>query len=137
MRDEGSRATARRANGNAFAPCRRRRRAKATRRTLERDCTDATRRYEQRRRRWTRGRLGRPVEQGRGPIVSNANFLAAADLLHSWRDDVLSGTPPVLYPVGAGELKQIEIGPGRVLLIGGAPGAGKSAFTMQVVVDAL
>jgi replicative DNA helicase len=69
--------------------------------------------------------------------MSNANFLAAGDLLASWRDDVLSGTPPVLYPVGTGELARIEIGPHRVLLLGGAPGAGKSAFTMQAVVDAL
>src|SRR5262249_42882088 len=30
-----------------------------------------------------------------------------------------------------------EIGPGRVLLLGGAPGAGKSAFAMQALVDAL
>jgi replicative DNA helicase len=67
----------------------------------------------------------------------NANYLAAADLLHSWRDDVLSAKPPVLYPVGTGELERIEIGPGRVLLLGGAPGAGKSAFVMQLVVDAL
>ena len=66
-----------------------------------------------------------------------ANYLAAADVLHSWRDDVLSGKPPVLYLLGAGELERIEIGPGRVLLLGGAPGAGKSAFTMQAVVDAL
>ena len=66
-----------------------------------------------------------------------ANYIAASDLMHSWRDDVLSGTPPVLYPVGAGELERIEIGPGRVLLRGGAPGAGKSAFVMQAVVDAL
>lgn len=69
--------------------------------------------------------------------MTTANFLTAADLLHSWRDDVLSGKPPVLYPVGTGELERIEIGPGRVLLLGGAPGAGKSAFTMQAVVDAL
>ncbi len=66
-----------------------------------------------------------------------ANYLPAADLLHSWRADVLSGKPPVLYPVGTGELERIEIGPGRVLLLGGAPGAGKSAFVMQCVVDAL
>ena len=66
-----------------------------------------------------------------------ASYIAAGDLLHSWRDDVLTGKPPVLYPVGAGELERIEIGPGRVLLLGGAPGAGKSAFTMQAVVDAL
>ena len=67
----------------------------------------------------------------------SANYLAAADLLGNWRDDVLSGTPPVLYPVGTGDLEHIEIGPGRVLLLGGAPGAGKSAFVMQAVVDAL
>lgn len=44
---------------------------------------------------------------------------------------------PVLYPIGTGELARIEIGPGLVTLIGGAPGAGKTAFTMQAVVDAL
>jgi replicative DNA helicase len=69
--------------------------------------------------------------------MTTANFLAASDLLHSWRDDVFSGKPPVLYPVGTGELERIEIGPGRVLLLGGAPGAGKSAFAMQCIVDAL
>jgi replicative DNA helicase len=50
---------------------------------------------------------------------------------------VLSGKPPVLYPVGTGELARIEIGPGMVTLLGGAPGAGKTAFAMQAVVDAL
>ena len=69
--------------------------------------------------------------------MTKPNFLAAADLLASWRDDVLSGAPPILFPVGAGELERVEIGPGRVLLLGGAPGAGKSAFVMQAVVDAL
>jgi replicative DNA helicase len=67
----------------------------------------------------------------------NANFTPAADVLATWRDDVLKGTPPTLYPVGAGELAQIEVGPGLVNLIGGAPGSGKTALTMQFVVDAL
>ncbi len=67
----------------------------------------------------------------------NPNFLSAGDLLADWRDDVLTGKPPVLYPIGTGDLARIEIGPGLVTLIGGAPGAGKSAFTMQAVVDAL
>ncbi|HBI43526.1 MAG TPA: DNA helicase, partial [Planctomycetales bacterium] len=57
--------------------------------------------------------------------------------LAGWRDDVLSGKPPVLFPVGTGELSRIEIGPGTVTLLGGAPGAGKTAFAMQVVIDAL
>lgn len=67
----------------------------------------------------------------------SANYRTAADVLGSWRDDVLTGKPPVLYPIGSGELSRIEIGPRRVTLIGGAPGAGKTAFTMQSVVDAL
>lgn len=66
-----------------------------------------------------------------------ANYLSAADALADWRDDVLSGKPPVRWLLGAGELARIECGPGSVLLLGGAPGAGKTAFTMQAVVDAL
>jgi replicative DNA helicase len=69
--------------------------------------------------------------------MPDARFQCAADVLAGWRDDVLTGTPPTLYPVGAGELARIEVGPGLVTLLGGAPGAGKTAFTMQCLVDAL
>lgn len=68
---------------------------------------------------------------------NRAQFQTAADVLATWRDDVLTGQPPVLYPVGAGELSRVEIGPGRVLLMGGAPGSGKTALVMQCVIDAL
>jgi replicative DNA helicase len=66
-----------------------------------------------------------------------AQYQSAADTFDTWRDDVLTGQPPVLYPIGNGELARIEIGPKLVTLLGGAPGAGKTAFTMQAVVDAL
>lgn len=69
--------------------------------------------------------------------MADAHFQCAADALAGWRDDVLSGTPPTFYPIGTGELARIEVGPGLVTLLGGAPGAGKTAFTMQAVVDAL
>jgi replicative DNA helicase len=69
--------------------------------------------------------------------MSEPRFQTAADLLDPWRDDILSGSPPTLYPVGDGELSRIEIGPGLVTLLGGAPGAGKSALTMQLVFGAL
>jgi replicative DNA helicase len=69
--------------------------------------------------------------------VNIPNFLCGADALAGWREDVLSGKPPVLFPVGPGELARIEIGPGLVSLIGGAPGAGKTGLTMQFLVDAL
>ncbi len=70
-------------------------------------------------------------------MTPNANYRSGADVLDGWRDDVLSGKPPTIYPIGEGELARIEIGPGLVTLLGGAPGAGKTAFTMQAVVDAL
>jgi replicative DNA helicase len=69
--------------------------------------------------------------------MSEARYQAADDLLDSWREDVLSGKPPVLYPVGDGELARFEIGPGLVTLLGGAPGAGKTALTMQFAFEAL
>jgi replicative DNA helicase len=69
--------------------------------------------------------------------MSDARFVCAADALATWRDDVLSGKPPVLYPCGAGDLARVEIGPGLVMLLGGAPGAGKTAFAMQLLFDAL
>jgi replicative DNA helicase len=68
---------------------------------------------------------------------TRAQFQLAADTFDTWRDDVLTGQPPVLYPIGNSELARIEIGPKLVTLLGGAPGAGKTAFTMQAVVDAL
>ncbi|MBX7071958.1 MAG: DNA helicase [Pirellulales bacterium] len=69
--------------------------------------------------------------------MSDASYRTAADIFGGWREGLLTGTKPILYPIGTGELARIEIGPGLVTLIGGAPGAGKTAFTMQCVVDAL
>ena len=64
-------------------------------------------------------------------------FQIASDVIDGWRDGVLTGEPPVLYPIGTGELARLEVGPGLVTLVGGAPGAGKTAFTMQATIDAL
>ena len=69
--------------------------------------------------------------------MSSANYQTAADVFAVWRENVLIGEPPMIYPVGNGELEQFEIGPKIITLVGGAPGAGKTAFTMQCVVDAL
>ena len=65
------------------------------------------------------------------------NYQTAADVFDGWRDDLLTGTPPMFYPIGDGELARLELGPGLVTLFGGAPGAGKTAFTMQAACDAL
>jgi replicative DNA helicase len=68
---------------------------------------------------------------------NKANYQTAADAFDGWRDDLLTGKPPTFYPIGEGELARLEIGPGLVNLFGGAPGAGKTAFTMQAACDAL
>ena len=70
-------------------------------------------------------------------MTTKPNFQTAADCFDGWKDDVLTGTPPVFYPVGSGELARLEIGPGLVVLLGGAPGAGKTAFVMQLTTDGL
>jgi replicative DNA helicase len=69
--------------------------------------------------------------------MSEARYQPAADLLDGWRDNLLSGEPPRLYPVGDGPLARLEVGPGLVTLLGGAPGQGKTALAMQLVCDAL
>jgi len=69
--------------------------------------------------------------------MSKAHYTVAADALTDWRDSLFNGTRPVLYKCGAGTLGGIEIGPGRVVLVGGLPGGGKSALAMQLTVDAL
>lgn len=66
-----------------------------------------------------------------------AHFQSAAEILPGWWETIVNGTPPSLYKIGDGELGRIEIGPGLVTLLGGAPGAGKTAFVMQSVLDAL
>lgn len=71
--------------------------------------------------------------------MPDPSFISAADAFGAWRDDVWKGQPPILFPVAdsSSSLSRLEIGPGLVTLIGGAPGSGKTAFTMQIVVDAL
>ncbi len=66
----------------------------------------------------------------------STNFQTAAALLDGYRV-ALHGPPPELWPVGTGGLATVEIGPGRIVLLGGAPGVGKTSLATQLVVDAL
>lgn len=66
----------------------------------------------------------------------SAQFTTAADAVAHWRDTLYSGERPIRWPLGNG-FESVELGPGLVLLLGGAPGAGKTALAMQWVLDAL
>ena len=68
--------------------------------------------------------------------MTAAHFTPAADIFETWAADVIGGKPPELWRVGAG-FHPVELGPQLVTLVGGAPGAGKTALVMQWAVDAL
>jgi replicative DNA helicase len=63
-----------------------------------------------------------------------AKFVTGEAVFAGWRDNVLTGTGPVVFPH---TLPVPEISPGHVTLLGGAPGAGKTALVMACVVEAL
>ena len=63
-----------------------------------------------------------------------AKFLTGDAVFAGWRDNVLTGTGPVMFPH---TLPVPEISPGHVTLLGGAPGAGKTALVMSCIVEAL
>ena len=63
-----------------------------------------------------------------------AKYVTGEAVFTGWRDDVLTGTGPVVFPH---TLPVPEIVPGHVTLFGGAPAVGKTAFVMQCVVEAL
>lgn len=62
------------------------------------------------------------------------NYATVDSLFHGWREDVLTGSGPITFPH---TLPTPEIVPGEVMLLGGAPGAGKTALVMQAVVEAM
>ena len=64
----------------------------------------------------------------------SAKFVTGDAVYAGWRDDVLTGTGPVVFKH---TLPVPEISPGHVTLLGGAPGAGKTALVMSCVVEAL
>lgn len=69
--------------------------------------------------------------------MKTSNYITGADAFGNWRENVLAGTPSTLYPIGTGALADIEIGPNLVTLLGGGPGAGKTAFVMQSAIEAM
>jgi len=69
-------------------------------------------------------------------VSTPSPFVSLGALLAPWSQDVLHGEPPVRWPAGAGALARFPLGPELVTLIGGAPGAGKSALANQLAFDA-
>ena len=67
------------------------------------------------------------------------NLIRGDELFSSWKRDLLSGEPPIHWALAdeSSPLNEIQAGPGRVTVIGGAPGDGKTALVMQLMTDGL
>jgi replicative DNA helicase len=63
-----------------------------------------------------------------------AKYVTGEAVFAGWRENVLTGIGPVVFPH---TLPVPEISPGHVVLLGGAPGGGKTALVMACVVEAL
>lgn len=66
------------------------------------------------------------------PSGSGGRFVTGESLFAEWFENVHSGRGPVLYKHA---FPFPEIGPGLVTMIGGAPAAGKTTFSMQLGVE--
>jgi replicative DNA helicase len=66
----------------------------------------------------------------------NASFTSAAEMFPGWKADVLTGKPPIRYALGDG-FERVKLGPGRVIIVGGPPGTGKTALALQWTTDAV
>lgn len=62
-----------------------------------------------------------------------AAWTTAAELLDLWRHDVVCGQPPLLFDSAL----PLDLEPGRITLLGGAPGAGKTALATQALFASL
>jgi replicative DNA helicase len=63
-------------------------------------------------------------------------FTIAADLFGRWSAHLERGAPPGRFELPA-PFDGVDVRPGRLILLGGAPGSGKTAALLQVGVDLL
>ncbi len=64
------------------------------------------------------------------------NFTTGAELLGSWLTDVERGEPPVRFMLPE-PFAALDVRPGRLILLGGAPGSGKTAALLQMGIELL
>ncbi|WP_169980912.1 DnaB-like helicase C-terminal domain-containing protein [Tautonia rosea] len=60
-------------------------------------------------------------------------FVTAEGLFGDWLDDLHSTEPPLTWSSGDECFDHVELAPGRIVLVGGGPGAGKTAAILQWV----
>jgi hypothetical protein len=60
-------------------------------------------------------------------------FATVSELFGQWKEDVLSDEPPATWSIGDPAFAHVEVAPGCISVLGGAPGSGKTALFNQWV----
>ena len=68
--------------------------------------------------------------------MPDPSFVSGADLFATWKQSIFDPTPPPTWKIGE-TFDHVEVAPSRIVLIGGAPGAGKTALITQWTFDGL
>ena len=68
--------------------------------------------------------------------MADSPLISGADLFAAWNKSVFDATPTPTWKIGA-TFDHVEIAPSRVVLVGGAPGSGKTALITQWTFDGL
>lgn len=68
--------------------------------------------------------------------MSGPNLTTGADLIGTWLTEVETGTPPTRFKL-ASPFALFDVRPGRLILLGGPPGTGKTAVLLQNGIDLL
>lgn len=71
-------------------------------------------------------------------MSNGAAFILASSIVNAIVSCVTSGTPPITYPFAVtGQMAEHPFWPGTLSIFAGAPGSGKTAYVMQIIVEAL
>ncbi len=68
--------------------------------------------------------------------MASSKFVAGPELFVGWQQQILEGSPPKTWLLGP-LFEHVVVAPGRIVLLGGPPGAGKTALLLQWVFTAL
>lgn len=79
---------------------------------------------------------GSVAKRAKGGADVTPTFTTAADLIGTWTADLERSEPPARYTVPP-PFAALDVRRGRLILLGGAPGAGKTAALLQIGIDLL
>jgi len=67
---------------------------------------------------------------------AKTDYTTGSDQINAWFAEIEHGKPPTRFHLGT-PFAELDVRPGRLILLGGAPGSGKTAALLQIAIDLL